>query len=198
MPASTSSKIERRHAIEARENRLEREHDARQLAAGRDARERPLLVSDVERDAELDRFRTLRPDLAQRHERGVEATVGHAEIGQHFVHGARQSLGACRAKRRERGRALVQRGARRALALLERAKVEPGRVDEIELLSRGSARRDDVGERGAVLLREPEEQIAPPTHFLEALGIELDGRLVLARARARAPRDRSTPCRTSS
>ena len=134
--------------------------------------------------------------LTQRHERGVEAAVGHAEIRQHLVDRAAESLGRLR---REATVSVAARSrsacAADALALLERAKIELGGVDEIELRARRAPRLDHVGERRAVLLRETEQQIAPAPHLLEPLRIELDARLVLASSRARAPRGCSTRCR---
>ena len=83
---------QRRHAIEPRENGLERQHDARQLTARRDTREWSLLVADVERHAKFHRLRAVRSNLAQRNEHDVKAAIAHAEVGQHLVHGAAEPL----------------------------------------------------------------------------------------------------------
>jgi hypothetical protein len=56
---------ERGHAVEPREDGLEREHHARQLAARGRARERPGVVAEVEGDAELDILRAGRARLAR-------------------------------------------------------------------------------------------------------------------------------------
>ena len=64
-----------RHLVQSREDGLEREHHAGKLAARGDAGERPRLEADVERDAELDRFRARRADLGERVERDLEAAA---------------------------------------------------------------------------------------------------------------------------
>ena len=53
MPASTSSNTSVRAGLVAGAERLEREHDPRQLAAGRDPRQRPGCLADVGREEEL-------------------------------------------------------------------------------------------------------------------------------------------------
>src|SRR5690606_26884126 len=70
-----------RHLVQSRKDGLEREHHAGKLAARGDAGERPRLEADVERDAELDRFRARRADLGERVERDLEA-AGQPELGQ--------------------------------------------------------------------------------------------------------------------
>jgi len=95
------------YVIEPGEYRLERKHDARQLAAGCDARQRTLLVADVQRDAELDRLRAIRSDVTQRNERRVKASVRHTEIRKHFVDRTPQSFRGLCAQRAERGAALL-------------------------------------------------------------------------------------------
>ena len=71
---------ERRHSIESRENGLQREHDTGELAAGCDASQSARLVSDVQRDLELDGFGAGGPKLLERSQRDGDVAVGHPEL----------------------------------------------------------------------------------------------------------------------
>src|SRR5437899_146391 len=105
--------------------------------------------------------------------------VGHSQLGQNFVHRARQTLGTCGPKRRELGRALIELGPRLSLERFELANVEACRVDEIELRLRLLAGANDVVERAAILLAESKQDVASPSHLLESRRIELHGALIL-------------------
>ena len=52
-------------------------------------------------------------------------------------------------------------------------------IDEVQLLLRASTLLDDVGERGTVLLREAEQEVAAALHLLQPFGVELDTTLVI-------------------
>ena len=67
MPASTSSKMSVLPGASVDRQRLQREHDARQLAARRDARQRLQVFAGVRRDVELRRRRCRGRSTAPRH-----------------------------------------------------------------------------------------------------------------------------------
>ncbi len=91
------------HPVEPGEDRLEREHHARQLAPRRGAGQRPRVVPEVERDAELDVLRARGPRLGARGERGPEAPVGHAEVGEDLLDLLGEPLGGGGAEPRQLG-----------------------------------------------------------------------------------------------
>jgi hypothetical protein len=72
---------EGRHTIEPREDCLQRQRNARQLATRCDAREEPSLVTDVQSDTELDGLGACRAHIRQRHETYAKPPVGHPESG---------------------------------------------------------------------------------------------------------------------
>ena len=95
IPASTSSNTSVLPRRVGARHRLEREHDARQLAARRDARERPQLLARVGREQELGRSR---PASVQRRgsapaarrrlgrEEHLEARLLHGQLGELGLH----------------------------------------------------------------------------------------------------------------
>jgi hypothetical protein len=170
---------QRGHTVEPGEDRLQREHHARQLAAGGDTRQGTRIVPDVERHLELDVLRAVRTRLVARRERHAEASVGHAEVREHLFDRAGQALGRRLPHRGERGGRLDEPLPRMGLARVERLQVDAGRIDEIELLARLPAGLDHLGQPGPVLLAQPEDQIPAALHLGEAVGIELHGALVL-------------------
>jgi len=117
-------------------------------------------VPHVERDAELNRFRAVGTDVARRHQCGDEVPVGHAEVGQDFVHGRADAFGRVGPRSGKGAGALPQGAIGVALALLERPEVEAGRIHEIQLGARGATGLDHFAERGSVFPREPVQEIA--------------------------------------
>ena len=115
-------------------------------------------------------------------ERGVEVAVGHAEVGQHLVDRAcRAARPPCVRARGERGRARPRASPRRAA----RAPRAPAGRDPRSPPGRARARATrpvstTSASVGAVLLRQPEEQVAAAAHLVEPRRIEVDRRLVLA------------------
>ena len=113
-------------------------------------------------------------------ERDGEMSVGHPEIRQHLVDRARQSLGA--ALRAARSAAPPSRPS---AARASRSRVSSCRMSSPAESTRSSSARaslpvsNDARQRAAVLLRQPEQHVAPAPHVLESLRIELHGRLVL-------------------
>jgi len=144
---------ERWHAIESCENRLQRQHHAGKLATRGDARERALLMADVQRHAELDVFGAARSDLGQRLEPYREVAVGHSQIRQHLIDAARQPSRRRLPQFGEGRRSFLEPSARLTLARLELAQIEAGGIDEIQLLTGATPGLDHLGKRTAVFLR---------------------------------------------
>src|SRR5256885_3697745 len=144
---------ERRHMIEPREDRLQRQHDPRQLSPRRDAREGAFLMSNVERDTEFDVFRATWPGLGERLQTHRKMAVRHAEVGKNLIDATRQALRRGATQVAERRRALLETRLCLSLARLELAKIESCGVHEIELLASATARLDDLRYRRPVLLR---------------------------------------------
>ena len=69
---------ERGYAVQSGQDRLERQHDARQLTARRNTGQRPRLEPHVEGDAILDVFRAAAPDALARGERHGQSSIGQA------------------------------------------------------------------------------------------------------------------------
>ena len=189
---------ERRHVVEPREDGLERQHHAGQLAARRHPRQRTRLVAHVERDAELHVLGAVGADLRARRERHVEVAVGHAEIGEHLVHRARETGGRRRAFPRERRGRAVER-LRRAVARGRAARAGRGSRNRCRSSSRRASRPllHDLGEGRPVLLDQPEQHVAARC-APGPVAADRDRRPAgSAPARGRGPRARSTPRRTT-
>src|SRR5690348_62373 len=105
--------------------------------------------------------------------------VWHAKVRQQLIDARRESVRCCRTQFGELGGALLEPVTCVTLARLELSQIEAGRVDEVELLARPAARLENIGERRAILLREPEEEIATRTDLVEPRRIEVDRSLVL-------------------
>ena len=86
MPASTSSKMSVFPRRVGHGQRLQREHDARQLAARHDPRERAQVLAGIGRDVELGRVdAALAPGVGRQLpgvEPHLEARAGHGQLGE--------------------------------------------------------------------------------------------------------------------
>ena len=155
---------------------LQREHEARELAAGRDAGERARLHSLVQLHLENHVLRTMcavRRALCagQRH---LEPPAFHAQRRQNLVHGATQLLGPSGTLRSQRCG-----GARKFVGgfhpiRADVAQVEIGGVEQLELARRGVARGQHIGNRRPVLLLQPKQQVAPLLHGTQARRVRFD------------------------
>jgi len=85
---------QRRDVVQACEYGFEREHQPRELAAGRDASQRPCVVAHVERDLKFHILRAARADLVAPRERYQEAPMRHSQCGEQFTDRARELLRA--------------------------------------------------------------------------------------------------------
>src|SRR6266850_6843381 len=79
-------------ALVAGEDDLQRQHAARQLSPGGDARQRPRGLARVGREAELHALGAARPPVRQRHldQRDLERRPLHPELPQLALHGRRE------------------------------------------------------------------------------------------------------------
>ncbi len=190
---------ERPNRVRLAENALEREHHARELAAGRDARERACRLPGRGRVQELDALRTRRPSTTRtaarrRRPRSVRPTspdpttaVGERvdELGRGRRADAVERL--CRCLQRVSARSSTRRSRLVGLARsLARAPTAPRRA---------SARAASTAvEIGAVLAHQAGELAETLQHLVErrrvvldavAVGAELGARIVDERGRLR-------------
>ncbi len=170
---------ERRDAIDARQNRFEREHDARQLAARRDARQRTRIVPDVERHEKLDIFGAGRGRGRAGHQARAELAVGEPELREERVDFRAQPPRAIASSHGELARGGGERVACGRVPLLELADVEGGRVHQIELGACGATGLEDIGHRGSVLLGEAEHDVTAAFDVGEPRRIEVDARRIV-------------------
>ena len=146
-------------------------------------------MADVERDHELHVLRAARGDLLESLKLNDEPAVRHAELGEDLVHGLRQLRRGAGTLRGERAGGGAKRGGRLRLARDQASQVQAGGVEQIQLGLRFASGSDHVGERGSVLLCEPEQQVASRANRGESRRIEVDaGGIVRKLARQRFER----------
>ena len=185
MPASTSSKISPgadalggrsvgvAEAVPRRRGqRLDREHDARQLAAGDDARQRPQLLARVGRDEELGRVDAARRSTPTS---GSGASSNRTSNRVRSIASSASSASSCRGERRRDAAPLAatarrrRRGTPRAPRRSSRSSSRDPLVAALEigqLAPQRVAPGDDLGQRRPVLALQPLEQRQP---FLDLL-----------------------------
>src|SRR5215470_6855050 len=165
-----------RHALGARQDGLEGEHRARELAARRDARERAQVLAGVRRQAELDPVEPARPDLRERRPRhgDLEAGALHAELAKLARRLAGELLGAILPALGELvggGRELRLELAEDPLVLGQDLLVAP---EALELTGGLVAEREYRRLGVTVLPLEPRERIEPLVERLEPAGCHRD------------------------
>ena len=91
-------KHERGCLLQLRQHRTQREHDACEFAARRNATEWSQLRANIERGEKGDRLCAEYTDVVERRHDHVDAAVWHAEFGKELRHFARELLGTACAK----------------------------------------------------------------------------------------------------
>ena len=208
MPASTSSKI--RPGADAlggrsvgvaeavprgRRQRLDREHDARQLAARDDARQRPEVLArdSARRRTPPRRSRRARPRrlrAAARRRTGPRTACAPSPARRAALRARSRTPSATRRRSVDsvsRGGDDTRRGPPRASRSSSAIRSSP-RVEVGQLAPQRVAPRDDVGERRPVLALQPLEQRQPLLDLLQPRRRRLDAVGVPAQEAARGPR----------
>jgi len=171
---------ERGHRVVLGQNDLERQHQTRQLAAGRRLRQRARFHPDVEPDLEDDVLRALGVGCRAWGESCREPPSRHPERRKDLVDGLREPLRTLRTLRRQSGARACELG-RSVLSLpADGPQIEVRRVQKLELACRAVPRGENVGESGPVFLGEPEQRIAPLLYGRQASGVGFDAHGVLA------------------
>ena len=191
MPASTSSKMSVRARRRLERGDAEREHDARQLAAGRDPRQRPEVLAGIRREEELDVVDAARASTRRRASRAATRTStrhaaspgrpGRASSARPSRRGRASRRRDSRAPRlEERSRALRARRAR-ARATLLFAGAERG-----QLVAERRCAREHVVERRPVLPLQALERRQPIFDGLQPIGRRVEVARVSRRKNARS------------
>ena len=170
--------------------RLERQHDPRQLAARRDARQGPQVLAGIRRDVELRLVDARAPSTVASSERGREPDLAprarHGQIGERPLERPANAVAALAPARRDSARRVGQ---------VRRPAPTPASASSVSralrrVLERRAARapscgrvRDDVVQRRAVLLLQTLEQceaildlLQPRRRRVDARGIRRAGR----------------------
>src|SRR3989442_882785 len=141
------------------------------------------------------------PGTLGRREKGevrLEASTRHPKGWQDLVYGLGQPASAV-APLRAQSRAGAGELGRGGLALVgELTQIQVGGIEQVELVRGAIPCSEHVGERGPVLLGEPEQHIATLLQPRESAGVTLDPRGVLAgracSSASRRSRSRSRAC----
>ena len=182
MPASTSSNSSVATPSASAEQRLEREHDARQLAARGDLRQRPRGLAGIGREQELELLGAVGRGRIERLERDGELRLREAERRQFAGQRGLEPLRRRAASAAERLRRGVQCGTGFAFLRGEARALALGVLDAREPRGQLVAVGDQLGQRAVVAPEQALEQRVPRLGRLglrriERLGIErrLDG-----------------------
>ena len=167
-------------------------------------------MPDIERYAKLDVFHPVRPSLRSALECHRKASVSQPQLRHQLVHRLAQPRRSGLARGGQGAGGFVELLARSALARIQLSKVEPSRIDEIQLGTCPAAGFDDIVECRAVLLEEAEDHVSLTLDVREPLGIKLDAagiavglarelleRVVGGVVQLLQPRDRSRRCAAS-
>ena len=191
MPASTSSKIRpgRRRARRPiggvaepvprrRGQRLDGEHDARQLAAGHDPRQRAEVLAGVWRHEELRRVDAARGPGRLRHRRRRSAprsACAPSPAPRAALRGAAPSAWRCGAAPPDSAPAAARKAARAAATPRSSSAMRSSpRSRSVSSRRRRVAARDDVGQRRPVFPLQPLEQRQAFLELLELRRRRLD------------------------
>ncbi len=160
-----------------RGQRLESEHDARELAAGHDARERAQVLARIGRDVELGAVDTLRGPrglIVEPFEADLETRPLHGEIGKHPFQLPRELAGDTAALAAQRcPPPRDNRPGGRPLAL-EFRQPFVGEFESRRFDAQRVAPRDGVLEPRTVLAFDPFEKSEPVLDFLQLCRRRLD------------------------
>jgi len=164
-----------------RQNDLQRQHEAGQLAARGDSGEGAGPQPHVQLDLEDHRLGPIRPGSGEWGVGRFETPTRHSQRGKDRIDGLGQLRRACPPLLAERRAGALELRGRGGTLVADVAQVQIGRVEQLQLARRGVARRQHVGQRRAVLLLQAKQQVTPLLDAGKALGIALERRGILAR-----------------